>query len=39
MWSGADMAIAEEMSGNIKIETAEYTKITFNGNQVIKKKG
>lgn len=39
MWSGADTAIAEEMSGNIKIETAEYTKITFNGNQVIKKKG
>ncbi|MDG0957753.1 tyrosine-type recombinase/integrase, partial [Bacillus paranthracis] len=38
MWSGADTAIAEEMSGNIKIETAEYTKITFNGNQVIKKR-
>ena len=39
MWSGADTAIAEEMSGNIKIETAECTKITFNGNQVIKKEG
>ncbi|KEP26972.1 tyrosine-type recombinase/integrase [Bacillus zhangzhouensis] len=38
MWSGADTVIAEEMSGNIKIETAEYTKIIFNGNQVIKKK-
>lgn len=38
MWSGADTAIAEEMSGNIKIETAEHTKISFNGNQAVKKR-
>lgn len=37
MWSGADTVIAEEMSGNIKIKTAETTRISFNGNQTIKK--
>ena len=37
MWSGADVAIAEKMAGNIKIETAVNTHIAFNGNQVIKK--
>lgn len=39
MWSGADTVIAEEMSGNIKIKTAETTRISFNGNQAIKKNG
>lgn len=38
MWSGADMAIAEAMTGNIKIETATETKVKFNGNQTLKKK-
>ena len=38
MWHGADIAIAEEMSGNIKIITAEYTQIKFNRNQSIKNK-
>lgn len=37
MWHGADTAIAVEMAGNIKIETAEETKIKFNGNQALKK--
>lgn len=37
MWHGADTTIAEEMSGNIKVKTAEYTQIKFNGNQAIKK--
>ena len=37
MWSGADTVIAKEMSGNIKIKTAETTRISFNGNQTIKK--
>ncbi len=36
MWSGADTIIAEEMSGNIEIKTAEKTKINFNGNQIFK---
>ncbi|MEH7653375.1 tyrosine-type recombinase/integrase [Bacillus safensis] len=35
MWSGADTAIAEIMTGNIKIKTASKTKIKFNGNQVL----
>ena len=35
MWSGADSAIAEEMSGNIKIETADKTKVKFAGNQAV----
>lgn len=35
MWSGADTAIAEAMTGNIEIKTAEKTKIKFNGNQAI----
>lgn len=37
MWSGVDEHIAEEMAGNIKIQTAEKSGITFNGNQAIKK--
>lgn len=36
MWSGADMVIADSMTGNIKINTAEQTKINFNGNQAVK---
>lgn len=39
MWSGADTAVADLMTGNIEIKTAERTKIKFNGNQSIKKKG
>jgi len=35
MWSGADEKIAEEMSGNIKIKTAEKTNIQFIGNQSV----
>lgn len=35
MWSGVDTAIAEIMTGNIKIKTASKTKIKFNGNQVL----
>lgn len=38
MWSGADVAIAEEMSGNIKIETAEKSKVQFTGNQAVTQK-
>ncbi len=37
MWSGVDELIAEEMTGNIKIQTAEKSGIAFNGNQAIKK--
>lgn len=37
MWSGADVAIAEKMAGNIEIKTAKKTQICFNGNQAIKK--
>lgn len=37
MWSGVDELIAEEMTGNIKIQTAEKSGISFNGNQVVKK--
>ncbi len=37
MWSGADTAIADAMTGNIEIKTAERTKIIFNGNQVLNK--
>lgn len=37
MWVGADTAIAESMTGNIEIKTAEKSKIKFNGNQNIKK--
>jgi integrase len=38
MWVGADVTIAEMMTGNVKIETAERSGVVFNGNQVIKKK-
>lgn len=37
MWSGVDELIAEEMSGNITIQTAKQTGVAFNGNQAIKK--
>lgn len=37
MWSGADTMIAKEMTGNIKIKTAEQTNVKFNGNQSLKK--
>lgn len=37
LWSGADENVAELMAGNIKINTAEKTKIAFNGNQSLKK--
>lgn len=37
LWSGADENVAELMAGNIKINTAEKTKISFNGNQAVKK--
>ncbi|ASF27932.1 integrase [Bacillus amyloliquefaciens] len=37
MWSGVDELIAEEMTGNINIQTAEKSAISFNGNQVVKK--
>lgn len=37
MWSGADTAIADAMTGNVKIKTAEQTKVKFNGNQALKK--
>ncbi|WP_238907568.1 site-specific integrase [Clostridium sp. YIM B02506] len=37
MWSGADTEIAERITGNITIKTAESTKIKFNGNQSLKK--
>lgn len=35
MWTGADVIIAKEMSGNIKIITADKTKVSFNGNQAV----
>ena len=37
MWSGADDVIAQEMSGNIEIKTAESSMVKFNGNQNIKR--
>ncbi|MDA1564346.1 tyrosine-type recombinase/integrase [Bacillus cereus] len=37
MWSGADTVIADAMTGNIEIKTAERTQIKFNGNQALKK--
>lgn len=37
MWVGADTAIADEMTGNIIIKTAEQTKVNFNGNQALNK--
>ncbi len=37
LWSGADENVAELMAGNIKINTAEKTKIAFNGNHSLKK--
>ncbi|RYL92296.1 site-specific integrase [Sporolactobacillus sp. THM7-4] len=37
LWSGIDELIAEEMAGNVKIQTAPKSAIQFNGNQAIKK--
>lgn len=37
MWMGADTSIAEAMTGNIEIKTAEQTKVKFKGNQAINK--
>ncbi|MBZ0313471.1 site-specific integrase [Clostridium butyricum] len=37
MWSGADIEIVKKMKGNIKVETADLTKVNFNGNQSLKK--
>lgn len=37
MWSGADIEIAEKITGNISIKTANETKVKFNGNQSLKK--
>lgn len=37
LWSGADASVAELMAGNIKIKTAEETKVAFNGNQSLRK--
>lgn len=37
MWSGADTEIAEKITGNISIKTANSTKFKFNGNQSLKK--
>lgn len=37
MWNGADTAIADAMTGNIEIKTAEQTKVKFNGNQALNK--
>lgn len=37
MWSGADTAIADAMTGNIEIKTSERSKIKFKGNQVLNK--
>lgn len=36
LWSGVDKELALDMSGRIKIETAEKPMIQFNGNQAIK---
>ncbi|GIN95970.1 site-specific integrase [Siminovitchia terrae] len=37
MWSGVDELIAEKMTGNINIQTAAKTGVSFNGNQAVKK--
>ena len=37
MWNGADTEIAAKITGNINIETANETKVKFNGNQSLKK--
>lgn len=38
LWSGQDENIAEMMAGNIQIDTANESKVPFNGNQTVKKK-
>ncbi|MDR0899680.1 MAG: tyrosine-type recombinase/integrase [Lactobacillaceae bacterium] len=37
MWGGVDREIAEVMNGNITIQTAGESSVSFNGNQAIKK--
>lgn len=37
MWSVADTAIVNAMTGNIEIKTSERSKIKFKGNQVLNK--
>lgn len=37
LWSGVDENVAELMAGNINIQTAEETRVAFNGNQSLKK--
>lgn len=37
LWSGLDNQIVEEMTGNIRIDTARKSKVDFKGNQAIKK--
>ncbi len=38
LWSGTDAEIAKKISGNIKIEIANSTKLKFNGNQSVNNK-
>ncbi len=38
MWSGVDELIAEEMAGNITIQTAQKSGVSFIGNQAISNK-
>lgn len=38
MWTGADEAITEEMTGNVTISFATKSLIKFNGNQVVSRK-
>ena len=37
MWVGADAAIAEAMTGNIQVKTADKQIVKFNGNQCVNK--
>lgn len=37
LWSRNDESIADQMSGNVIFSTAKQSKITFNGNQAVKK--
>lgn len=37
MWSRNDESIADQMTGNVNFSTAKQSKITFNGNQAVKK--
>ena len=37
LWSRNDESIADQMTGNVNFSTAKQSKITFNGNQAVKK--